>query len=107
MALEYARGNAKRHGVAGRIEFVEDDAVRLMDEPPAVRWDLIAANLFSDLLVTLFPRFPSHLDRGGEVIVSGFLATQAEVVGRSAGKAGLPIRDLVRRGKWMAARCRP
>ncbi len=107
MALEYARGNAKRHGVAGRIEFVEDDAVRLLDEPPAVRWDLIAANLFSDLLVTLFPRFPAHLEREGEVIVSGFLATQAEVVGRAAGKAGLPIRDLVRRGKWMAARCRP
>ncbi len=57
-------GNAKRHGVAGRIEFVEDDAVRLMDEPPAVRWDLIAANLFSDLLVTLFSRFPRTSRQG-------------------------------------------
>jgi ribosomal protein L11 methyltransferase len=107
MALEYARGNAVRHGVAGSIEFVEDDAVRLMLEPPSQPWDLIAANLFSDLLVTLFPRFPAHLERGGEVIVSGFLATQAETVGKAAVKAGLPVRDLVRRGKWMAARCRP
>ncbi len=106
MALEYARENARRHGVDGRIEFVEDDAVRLMESSPPERWDLIAANLFSDLLVTLFPRFPAHLENGGEVIVSGFLATQAEGVGKAAGVSGLPVRDLVRRGKWMAARCR-
>ena len=106
MALEYARENARRHGVAGRIEFVEDDAVRLMESSPPEPWDLIAANLFSDLLVTLFPRFPAHLERGGEVIVSGFLATQAEGVGKAARESGLPIRDLIRRGKWMAARCR-
>lgn len=105
MALDCARRNAQRHGVAGSIEFVEDDAVRWIEAVPGSRWDLIAANLFSDLLVALLPRFPAHLRRGGEAIVSGFLAAQAGTVGMAAGKAGLPFRELARRGRWMAARC--
>ncbi len=104
MALGYARENAARHGVAGRIEFVEGDAVALMAAPPAAPNDLIAANLFSDLLVGLFPLLPAHLAPGGELIVSGFLATQAESVARAAEAAGLPFLDRTRRGKWMAGR---
>ncbi len=106
MALTYARENAIRHGVADRIDFVEDDAVLRMEAAPSDPWDLIAANLFSDLLVALFPRFPAHLRPGGEVIVSGFLGTQSETVNLAAGRSGLPVRERVRRGKWMAARCR-
>lgn len=104
MALEYARQNAVRHGVASLIEFVEGDAIELMGADPENRFDLIAANLFSNLLSALFPLFPAHLERGGELIISGFLATQAEAITAGAGEAGLPLRDFVRRGKWMAAR---
>ncbi len=104
MALGYARENARRHGVSDRIEFLEGDAVALMSAPAEGPHDLIAANLFSDLLIELFPLFPGHLSRGGELIVSGFLATQAESVARAAEAAGLPFQDRVRRGKWMAGR---
>lgn len=104
MALGYARENAERHGVADRIEFVEGDAVALMAAPSDGRYDLVAANLFSDLLVELFPLFPNHLAPGGELIVSGFLVVQAETIARAAEAAGLPFRDTVRRGKWMAGR---
>lgn len=104
MALGYARENAVRHGVAEKIEFVEGDAVALMAEKGGPAYDLIAANLFSDLLAELFPLFPARLASGGGVIVSGFLATQAELVFRYAEEAGLPLADFLRRGKWMAAR---
>jgi ribosomal protein L11 methyltransferase len=70
-------------------------------------FDLVAANLFRDLLIELFPHFPSRLDGGGELIVSGFLATQARSISRAAEMADLPLRDLVQRGKWMAARSTP
>jgi len=107
MALEYARQNAERHGVATLIEFVEGDAIELMGADPENRFDLIAANLFSNLLTVLFPLFPAHLERGGELIISGFLATQAEAITAGAGAAGLPLQNFVRRGKWMAARACP
>lgn len=104
MALIYARENAERHGVADRIEFIEGDAIALMEAKADSPYDLIAANLFSDLLEVLFPLFPAHLARGGDLIVSGFLATQAESVLARAAAAGLPLASTVRRGKWMAGR---
>lgn len=103
MALEYARGNAVRHGVAEKIEFVEGDAIEMMGDATETCYDLIAANLFSDLLAALFPLFPGRLAPGGGVIVSGFLATQAEIVSQHAARAGLPLEGFLRRGKWMAS----
>lgn len=103
MALEYAWGNAVRHGVAEKIEFVEGDAIELMGDATETCYDLIAANLFSDLLAALFPLFPGRLAPGGGVIVSGFLATQAEIVSQHAARAGLPLEGFLRRGKWMAS----
>ncbi len=103
MALEYARENGLRHGVGDRVDFREGDVVELLREKAPV-YDLIAANLFSDLLVEVLPHFPARLASQGETILSGFLATQAEIVSGSAQAAGLPLTELSRRGKWMAAR---
>lgn len=104
MALGYAVENAVRHGVADKIEFIEGDAITLMAEEDGPTYDLIAANLFSDLLALLFPLFPARLAPGGGVIVSGFLATQSERVSGHAEEAGLPLEGFLKRGKWMAAR---
>jgi ribosomal protein L11 methyltransferase len=104
MALIYARENAVRHGVADLIDFIEGDAIALMEAETDRPYDLVAANLFSDLLEVLFPRFPAHLAIGGELIISGFLATQAASVSRHAAAAGLPLVATTRRGKWMAGR---
>lgn len=103
MALEYARENGVRHGVGDLVEFREGDAVALLREK-APTYDLIAANLFSDLLVEVLPHFPARLAPAGEAILSGFLVTQAEIVSGSAQAAGLPLTELSRKGKWMAAR---
>jgi ribosomal protein L11 methylase PrmA len=75
-----------------------------MAEEDGPTYDLIAANLFSDLLALLFPLFPARLAPGGGVIVSGFLATQSERVSGHAEEAGLPLEGFLKRGKWMAAR---
>jgi ribosomal protein L11 methylase PrmA len=104
LALIYARENAGRHGVADVVDFVEGDAIALMAAEADQPYDLIAANLFSDLLEVLFPRFPVHLAPDGELIVSGFLAAQAASVSSHAEAAGLPLVATMRRGKWMAGR---
>jgi len=103
LALKYARLNAERHGIADKIEYVEGDAIALTEECAFGQFEIVAANLFSDLLIQLFPHFPRNLISGGDVIVSGFLTSQTRSVTQRAASSGLPLVDFQRRGKWVAA----
>ncbi|MAS92289.1 MAG: hypothetical protein CMO55_03745 [Verrucomicrobiales bacterium] len=106
MALSYAVRNAERHGVADKISFSTDDAIEVLDEQRFGAFDVIAANLFSELLMRILPSCQGSLNSGGEVIVSGFLTSQAGDVSRCAEESGLPFDDYLRRGKWVAAMAR-
>jgi len=65
---------------------------------------VIAANLFSELLVSILPRFAGHATPAAEIILSGFLTSQTREVAEAAERAGFPLSDYRRRGKWVAAR---
>jgi len=52
---------------------------------PAIRYDLIAANLFSELLIAALPIFRRTLRARGRMIVSGILREQASGVVRALG----------------------
>lgn len=104
MALRFARRNAERHGVADRIEFLECDAIPLLREGKGGPFEVIAANLFSSLLVELLPCFGGALAKGGDIVLSGFLTSQTREVVGAAADAGLPLHDFLRRGKWVAGR---
>lgn len=104
LAMGYAKRNAERHGVEDRIEFLEEDAISLIDEGSLGSFDVIAANLFSTLLVQLLPALPKALHEGGDIVLSGFLTSQAREVAGVADKIGLPLKDFLRRGKWVAGR---
>jgi ribosomal protein L11 methyltransferase len=105
MALNVARENARRHGVHEAIDHIEGDAIAWTRESGASgkKFDIIAANLFSDLLVALFPQIPKALAPEGTVIVSGFLTTQARAVNEAGQKAGIELTNFIRRGKWVTA----
>ncbi|MEM9283902.1 MAG: 50S ribosomal protein L11 methyltransferase [Verrucomicrobiota bacterium] len=103
MALKYARLNAERHGLEERIEFLDADAIALIDEVRLGRFDVVAANLFSELLMQLFPSLPHNLEDQGEVIVSGFLTSQTRAISDAARSSGIPLDNFLRRGKWVAA----
>ena len=103
LALKYARLNAERHGVADKIQYVEGDAITLTESCAFGQFEMVAANLFSDLLIQLFPYFPDNLLAGGDVIVSGFLTSQTRSVAQRAESVDLPLADFQRRGKWVAA----
>ncbi len=105
LAYDVARTNAERHGVADRIEFIEGDAIAWTGEAGkrGRQFEVIAANLFSDLLVALFPHIPGALAPDGKVIVSGFLTTQAKAVHQAARDAGIDLHNFIRRGKWVTA----
>jgi ribosomal protein L11 methylase PrmA len=96
-------------GCRSVVHFVDADAIKMMHgRPRSSRYDLIAANLFSDLLEELFPAFSSSISPPiPNVIVSGFLAAQrrnrSQVMRRQ--EPGLPSdRICCDAAKWMAGR---
>ncbi len=104
MALGYARENAERHGVAHQIDFLCEDAIAWMHARAAGSIQVVAANLFSELLIELMPAIPATLAPGGEIILSGFLTSQTRDVVEASRKCGVPLTDFLRRGKWVAGR---
>ncbi|MDF1824717.1 MAG: 50S ribosomal protein L11 methyltransferase [Verrucomicrobiales bacterium] len=102
MALGYARRNADRHEVGDQIQFIAGDVIPMLESGELGQFDVLAANLFSSLLVELLPSFPAGLAEGGEIVISGFLTSQAREVAEAAKAAGLPLKDFLRRGKWVA-----
>ncbi|MFW5951801.1 MAG: 50S ribosomal protein L11 methyltransferase [Gemmatimonadota bacterium] len=93
-ALDTARENLERNGVAGAVELVhaqvDDDYV---DRARGPGFDLILANVLSGVLVPLIPAFARALRPGGRVILGGILDTEAAGVVRAAAAAGFrPVR---------------
>jgi len=106
LAMDCAKRNAERHDVAERVCFIEADAGGFLEDGGEGVFDVIAANLFSELLISTLPYFASNATTEAEVILSGFLTSQARDVSLAAEKAGFPLADFLRRGKWVAARGR-
>lgn len=73
-ALEATMDNAKRNGVADRIEAVLPDAA---SRPQA---DIVVANILAGPLIALAPKIIDCLGPGGKLALSGVLAEQADSV---------------------------
>ena len=106
-AMAVARENARRHNADDTIQHLETDAVAWVARESEHRFPVIAANLFSELLIAILPHLPKHLAPGGAVILSGFLTSQAGAVNEAAKQAGISLDRFIRRGKWVAAAGRP
>ena len=108
LALRVAIKNAKLHDVdESKINFLGDDAVDWLDHSdfskPEQKYEIVAANLFSSLLVAIMPNVPRCLTEGGTVILSGFLTSQTKEVFEAAQSVGIHLDKFLRRGKWVAA----
>jgi ribosomal protein L11 methyltransferase len=65
-------------------------------------WPVVAANLFSGLLIQVAPTIVAAVAPGGRLIFSGILRTQEAEVIAAFKKAGLQIDRTVRKGKWVS-----
>ncbi|MEO7167312.1 MAG: 50S ribosomal protein L11 methyltransferase [Spartobacteria bacterium] len=101
-AIAYARQNARLNHIA-KIRF---SALDLLLWKPDARYEIITANLFSELLIAALPIFHRALVPSGNLIVSGILCGQAEAVVRALRRAGFQLGARRRRGKWVALRAR-
>ena len=97
-AIAIAKSNARLNRIHG-IRFEIADA-----KTPNTRrkFDVIAANLFSELLIAAIPKWRPRLRSKGVLILSGILRSQERGVVRALRKQEIAIDEIRRRGKWIA-----
>ena len=100
-AVRTARENAALNAVRG---VGLRPAALVKEWPPARRgqWQIITANLFSELLTSLLPRIRLAMADQGFLIASGILVSQAPELELAFTKNRLEVVDRKRRGKWTA-----
>lgn len=99
-AVRVARENAARNQVK-RVTFSRRDVTTWQ---PTRKFEVVVANLFSQVLIEAAPAIVHALVPGGILILSGILRTQEEETLTVFQKLGWrPVRT-VRRGKWITAR---
>ena len=82
------------------MKFTEDDVTKWV---PEREYDVVAANIFFDVLTISFERIAAAVKPGGLVMVSGILATQAADCLAAGRRAGLEFGEPAKRGKWVTA----
>jgi ribosomal protein L11 methyltransferase len=100
-ALADARRNARRN----QIRFVRFVRRNFLQWHPDGKYDVITANLFSEILVATLPIFCRALKHKGCLILSGILRGQIKPVLRSLGQCGFYTEKQRARGKWVALLC--
>jgi ribosomal protein L11 methyltransferase len=71
------------------------------------KFDLVVANIIAPVLVKLAPQLIEKLHPGGQLILSGILAEQLEMVRRIYEAEGIFIDHQLTEGEWVALQCRP
>jgi ribosomal protein L11 methyltransferase len=97
-AVAHAQQNARLNRIS-RARFIAADLLRWK---PSARYEVVTANLFSELLIAGLPTFRQALRAKGHIIVSGILHGQAEAVARALRRNAFQLEKQRRRGKWIA-----
>ncbi len=97
MASATAEENARANGIRG-VRFIVGDVRRHVSG----EFDMIAANLYSELLAEMLPAFSSGLSPGGRMILSGVLRQQEQGLAQELRENRFVILETKRRGKWIA-----
>lgn len=89
---------------ASKIEVVKGD-IKNISLPEA---DGILANLFLNLILESFPKFSASLAKSkGDLLVSGILKYDADVVIKSASDSGFELVELISEDEWVAFHLKP
>jgi ribosomal protein L11 methyltransferase len=96
--VRIAKENVKLNGLSGIV-------VKRLDVlawQPARTWSLVAANLYSTILVQITDELVRAIAPGGTLIFSGVMRSQESEVLTAFRKAGLRVSEVKRQGKWIA-----
>ncbi len=100
LAISTAKENARRNNVPG-IRFRVGDVAKQQRGT----FDIISANLYSELLIATLPLWREKLRPGARLIISGVMRTQEADLLRALRKHGYSTHETRRRGKWIALLC--
>lgn len=98
-AVRISKENAVRNGTP-KARFTKVDVLKWQ---PRQQWDIVAANIFHDVLEAAFPQLVRSIAPGGVLMLSGILRSQARGCLAAGEQAGLRIEKVVTRGKWVTA----
>lgn len=87
--------NIERNGTP-EIQMKEQDVLKW--KPRKKGYDVVMANLFSTVLIEAWPVIAKSLGSGGDLIVSGILASQAWEVFKAAAASGLGFTKVIKKG---------
>jgi ribosomal protein L11 methyltransferase len=99
-AVKVTERNCERSGIEG----VEVQELDLLKWKPRKKYDVVMANIFSTVLIQAFPVIGKLLKPGGDLILSGILASQAWDVFEAGARHGFGFPTVVKKGKWVSAR---
>ncbi|NJM37427.1 MAG: methyltransferase domain-containing protein [Akkermansiaceae bacterium] len=99
-AVAVALRNIERNGTP-EITMKEQDVLKW--KPRRKGYNVVLANLFSTVLIEAWPVIAKSLAPGGDLIVSGILASQAWEVFTAAAANGIGFTKVVKKGKWVTA----
>lgn len=102
-AVRAAKENLARNR-AHRANLTKGDILQW--SPGRVRYRVVLANVFSEILRTAAPRIARSVAPGGCLMLSGILRTQENGVLRAFKKLGFRHESAASRGKWVTLRLR-
>jgi ribosomal protein L11 methyltransferase len=89
-SVRVAGENARKNRVADRIKLSRGDVTRLPLRA-VEKFDLVCANLISDLLIAERKRIANRVARGGRLVLAGILRTEFLAVQRAYAELGLEL----------------
>ncbi len=102
-AVRIAAANIARNGIAADRSCL---AQGLLAEPFRRRFDLVAANILTHVIVELLEDVPRLLAPDGVFICSGIIAENKDLVTAKMGELGLTLLETREREGWAAIACR-
>ncbi len=101
LAVRAGGENAARNGVADRAAFIKGDLAADVTE----QFDIVAANIVSDVLLRLLPDARGKMAAGGKLLLSGVIDDRAAELREAIGQNGLRIVREDRKNDWHAFLC--
>jgi len=97
-----ACATAKRNARLNRARNIEFSTGDVLKPRLTGKFEIITANLFSEIVIEALPLWSRRLAPGGHLILSGILRSQETAVVRALGQHNLTAPEIRRRGKWIA-----
>lgn len=104
VAITVSEQNLKANGIArGRFTLSTGHLV----EGVSRKFDVIAANILADVILTLLPAIPPLLEKEGIFICSGIITAQKDAVLRGLKEIGFAIHNVREQDGWVAIAAQP